>query len=154
MLKLHQIIIQVAIDPVMGFTRKKLSQSYIPPFPDWESLNVILKNEDIEKLFSTKWMSEVTLNMRYEERQELREQIKIYFTSNAGFNLVSCDRYSNEGRQGAKVLATKVCLKGKKISGLVGRTCPISDDQEKELALRRVDTSCIVKSARCENCKY
>ena len=134
----------MAVDPGIGFTRKKLSQFAISPCPDWQ----FLKNKNVDKLFSTKWMAEVTINMGEEEKQELREHVNNYFASNAGFNLVSCDRYSKEGGQGSKVLATKGCGKGKKISRLVGTTCAISEDQERELALRRVDTSCILKAAR------
>ena len=141
----------------MGFTRQKLSDFDFSPYPDWAFLNnVILKNVKnvIQKLFLTEWMAEVTSNMGYDEKQDLKEHIKNYFTSNAGFNLVSCDRYSKEGHQGSKVLATKVCSKGKKISGLVGNTSSISEDQERELALRGVDTSCILKSSRSSfSCK-
>ena len=144
-------MLQVAVDPLMGFTRQKLSDFDFSPYPDWAFLNnVILKNVKnvIQKLFLTEWMAEVTSNMGYDEKQDLKEHIKNYFTSNAGFMLVSCDRYSKEGHQGSKVLATKVCSKGKKISGLVGNTSPITEKQERELALRGVDTSCILKSSR------
>ena len=136
----------------MGFTREKLSSFDFPPYPDWGFLkNVILKNvKNIGKLFLTEWMAEVTLNVGDEEKQDLREHIKNYFTCNAGFNLVSCDRYSKEGHQGSKVLATKACSKGRKVSGLVGTTSPITEEQERELALRGVDTSCILKSSRSD----
>ena len=146
-------MIQVAVDPVMGFTRQKLSQFDLYPYPDWEFLkNIILKNvEKIGELFfSTNWMEEVTSDMGDSEKQELKKHIMNYFPSNAGFNLVSCNRYSKEDHQGSKVLATKACSKGKKICGLVGTTSPITEDQEKELALRRVDTSCILKSSRSD----
>ena len=91
----------MAVDPLMGFTREKLSSFDFPPYPDWGFLkNVILKNvKNIGKLFLTEWMAEVTLNVGDEEKQDLREHIKNYFTCNAGFNLVSCDRYSKEGHQ-------------------------------------------------------
>ena len=136
----------------MGFTREKLSSFDFPPYPDWGFLkNVILKNvRNIRKLFLTEWMAEVTSNMEQDVEQDLEEHIKNYFTSSTGFDLVSCDRYSKEGHQGSKVLATKACSKGKKICGLVGTTSPITEDQEKELALRRVDTSCILKSSRSD----
>ena len=136
----------------MGFTREKLSSFDFPPYPDWGFLkNVILKNvRNIRKLFLTEWMAEVTSNMEQDVEQDLEEHIKNYFTSSTGFDLVSCDRYSQEGHQGSKVLATKACSKGKKICGLVGTTSPITEDQEKELALRRVDTSCILKSSRSD----
>ena len=136
----------------MGFTREKLSSFDFPPYPDWGFLkNVILKNvRNIRKLFLTEWMAEVTSNMEQDVEQDLEEHIKNYFTSSTGFDLVSCDRYSKEGHQGSKVLATKACSKGKKICGLVGTTSPITEDQEKELALRGVDTSCILKSSRSD----
>ena len=136
----------------MGFTRQKLSGFDLAPYPDWGFLkNVILKNvRNIGKLFLTKWMAEVTLNVGDEEKQDLREHIKNYFTCSAGFNLVSCDRYSKEGHQGSKVLAIKACSKGRKVSGLVGTTSPITEEQERELALRGVDTSCILKSSRSD----
>ena len=142
-------MIQVAVDPGRGFTRKKLSPFVIKPHPDWE----YLKNSNVNnfgKLCSTKWMAEVTINMGKEEKLELREHIKSYLTSNAGFNIVSCDRYSKEGHQGSKVLVTRGCTKGKKISGLMGTSCAISEEQERELALRGVDTSCILKSGRLD----
>ena len=147
---------QVAVDPLMGFTRQKLSGFDLAPYPDWGFLkNVILKNvKNIRKLFLTEWMAEVTLNVGDEEKQDLREHIKNYFTCSAGFNLVSCDRYSKEGHQGSKVLATKACSKGRKVSGLVGTTSPITEDQERELALRGVDTSCILKSSRSQKMAY
>ena len=143
---------QVAVDPLMGFTRQKLSGFDLAPYPDWGFLkNVILKNvRNIGKLFLTEWMAEVTLNVGDEEKQDLREHIKNYFTCSAGFNLVSCDRYSKEGHQGSKVLAIKACSKGRKVSGLVGTTSPITEEQERELALRGVDTSCILKSSRSD----
>ena len=143
-------MIQVAVDPLMGFTRQKLSGFDLAPYPDWCFLkNVILKNvKNIRKLFLTEWMEEATLNVGDEEKQDLREHIKNYFTCNAGFNLVPCDRYSKEGHQGSKVLATRGCTKGKKIIGLMGTSCAISEEQERELALRGVDTSCILKSGR------
>ena len=149
-------MIQVAVDPLMGFTRQKLSGFDLAPYPDWDFLkNVILKNvKNIRKLFLTEWMAEATLNVGDEEKQDLREHIKNYFTCNAGFNLVSCDRYSKEGHQGSKVLATKACSKGRKVSGLVGTTSPITEDQERELALRGVDTSCILKSSRSRKMAY
>ena len=136
----------------MGFTRQKLSGFDLAPYPDWGFLkDVILKNvRNIRKLFLTEWMAEVTSSMEQDVKQDLEEHIKNYFTSNAGFELVSCDRYSKEGHQGSKVLATKACSKGRKVSGLVGTTSPITEDQEKELALRRVDTSCILKSSRSD----
>ena len=117
-------MIQVAVDPGMGFTRKKLSQFVISACPDSE----FLKKQNVKnigKLFSTNWMAEVTTNMGEEEKTELREHVKSYLTSNAGFNLVSCDRYSKEGRQGSKVSATKGCKRGKKIIGLMGTSCAI-----------------------------
>ena len=140
----------------MGFTRQKLSGFDLALYPDWDFLkNVILKNvKNIRKLFLTEWMAEVTLNVGDEEKQDLREHIKNYFTCSAGFNLVSCDRYSKEGHQGSKVLATKACSKGRKVSGLVGTTSPITEDQERELALRGVDTSCILKSSRSQKMAY
>ena len=143
-------MIQVAVDPLMGFTRQKLSGFDLAPYPDWGFLkNIILKNvKNISKLFLTEWMAEVTSNMEQDEKQDLEEHIKNYFTCSAGFNLVSCDRYSKEGHQGSKVLATKACSKGRKVTGLVGTTSPITEDQERELALRKVDTSCILKSSR------
>ena len=149
---------QVAVDPVMGFTRKKLSEVNLSPYPDWDFLkNIILKNVKkigelflTEWFFSTQWMAEVTSDMGNQEKQELKEHIKNYFPSNAGFNLVSCNRYSKEDHQGSKVVASKACRQGKKISGLVGITCPISEGKEKELALRGVDTSCILKSSRSD----
>ena len=68
------------------------------------------------------------------------------FTDKTGFKLVSCDRYSKEGHQGSKVLATTATSKGKAIVGLVGATCSITHNQENELALRRVDTLCVLRT--------
>ena len=139
----------------MGFTRKKLLDSDLSPFPDQNFLkNVFLKNVNIRmslnirKLFLTKWMKEVTLDLRQKERRELKEHIQHYMqslTDKTGFKLVSCDRYSKEGRQGSKVLSTRSCSEKSLIVGFVSTTWAINDDLENKLALRGVDTLCILK---------
>ena len=146
-------MIQVAVDPKMGFTRKKLSSFDFPPHPDWDFLkHEILGNvKNIPRLFFDPWMKEVTANLENAEKENLEEHLKIYFPSEA-FNLVSCDRYSREGHQGSKVIATTPCSRGKKIKGLVGTTCPIGDYLERELARREVDSSCILKASRSDFC--
>ena len=53
-----------------------------------------------------------------------------------------------EGYEGSKVISTRALKKGESVVGVVGRTCPVSEDHEKELALRGVDTSCVIKSSR------
>ena len=96
-------------------------------------------------------MQEVTAAMDYEEKQELQEHIQSYLDGlrdEAKFKLVSCDRYSMEGYEGSKVISTRALKKGESVVGVVGRTCPVSEDHEKELALRGVDTSCVIKSSR------
>ena len=140
----------------MGFTRKKLLDSDMSPFPDQNFLkNIFLKNVNIRmslnirKLFLTKWMKEVTLDLRQKERRELKEHIQHYMqslTDKTGFKLVSCDRYSKESHQGSKVLSTRSCSEKSPIAGLVGATCSITHNQENELALRRVDTLCVLRT--------
>ena len=96
-------------------------------------------------------MQEVTAAMDSEEEQELQEHIQSYLDGlrdDAKFKLVSCDRYSMEGHEGSKVISTRALKKGESVVGVVGRTCPVSEDHEKELALRGVDTSCVIKSSR------
>ena len=145
----------------MGFTRPKLSNLDLPPFPDWGFLKMVIL-KDIEKvqeasqvldqLLLTEWMVEATDSLGEfgdKERRELEAHIQKYlrgFTDKTGFKLVSCDRYSKEGHQGSKVLATTATSKGKAIVGLVGATCSITHNQENELGLRGVDTLCVLRT--------
>ena len=142
----------MAIDPFRDFTRPKLSDSAPPAFPDRDTLKIrILQENFIGWLFQTNWMQEVTAAMDSEEEQELQEHIQSYLDGlrdDAKFKLVSCDRYSMEGYEGSKVISTRALKKGESVVGVVGRTCPVSEDHEKELALRGVDTSCVIKSSR------
>ena len=145
----------------MGFTRPKLSNLDLPPFPDWGFLKmVILKDKEkmpeasqvLDQLLLTEWMVEATDSLEEfgdKERRELEAHIQKYlrgFTDKTGFKLVSCDRYSKEGHQGSKVLATRSCSEKSPIVGLVGATCSITHNQENELALRRVDTLCVLRT--------
>ena len=121
---------------------------------------VILKDKEkmpeasqvLDQLLLTEWMVEATDSLGEfgdKERRELEAHIQKYlqgFTDKTGFKLVSCDRYSKEGHQGSKVLATTATSKGKAIVGLVGATCSITHNQENELALRRVDTLCVLRT--------
>ena len=145
----------------MGFTRPKLSSLDLPPFPDWAFLKMVIL-KDIEKvqeagqvldqLLLTEWMVEATDSLEEfgdKERRELEAHIQKYlrgFTDKTGFKLVSCDRYSKEGYQGSKVLSTRSCSEKSPIVGLVGATCSITHNQENELALRRVDTLCVLRT--------
>ena len=149
------------VDPIMGFERPKLSNLDLPPFPDWGFLKMVIL-KDIEKvqeasqvldqLLLTEWMVEATDSLEEfgdKERRELEAHIQKYlqgFTDKTGFKLVSCDRYSKEGHQGSKVLATTATSKGKAIVGLVGATCSITHNQENELGLRGVDTLCVLRT--------
>ena len=121
---------------------------------------VILKDKEkvqeasqvLDQLLLTEWMVEATDSLGEfgdKERRELEAHIQKYmlgFTGKTGFKLVSCDRYSKEGHRGSKVLATTATSKGKAIVGLVGATCSITHNQENELALRRVDTLCVLRT--------
>ena len=145
----------------MGFERPKLSNLDLPPFPDWGFLKmVILKDKEkvqeasqvLDQLLLTEWMVEATDSLEEfgdKERRELEAHIQKYllgFTDKTGFKLVSCDRYSKEGNQGSKVLSTRSCSEKSPIVGLVSTTCSITHNQENELALRRVDTLCVLRT--------
>ena len=121
---------------------------------------VILKDKEkvqeasqvLDQLLLTEWMVEATDSLEEfgdKERRELEAHIQKYlqgFTDKTGFKLVSCDRYSKEGYQGSKVLSTRSCSEKSPIVGLVGATCSITHNQENELALRRVDTLCVLRT--------
>ena len=160
LLKFDDIATTLVVDPSMGFKRCKLSSFVLPPPPHEEvALIDILKNtkkdqdtrKALDQLLSSEWAKEVTTNLGEEEVEELAAHIQKYLkglTEEGGFSLHPESRYSMEGYQGAKVVATKGWSKGQNISSLVGSTCEINEDQEEELVLRGVDTSCILKSLR------
>ena len=158
-LKFDDIATTLVLDPPMGFTRPKLSSAGLPPLHVESTAGMleILKNiqedqdtgEALDLLLSTQWAKEATANMSGRETGELAEHVEKYLkghTIEAGFKLEPDDRFIMENCQGAKVVATKRWLKGQDI--LVGPTCKINKEQERQLTLRGVDTSCMLRSSR------
>ena len=161
LLKFDDIATTLVLDPPMGFTRPKLSNADLPPLhaESTEEMLEILKNfkrdqdteETLGQLLSTQWAKEATASMSERERAprgELAKLIEKYLkglTVEAGFKLEPDDRFIMENCKGAKVVATKHLSKGEDI--LVGPTSKISKDQERQLTLRGVDTSCMLRSS-------
>ena len=150
------------VDSVMGFKRRKLSNSELPPVQEEITLANIVKSikkkQDVARalveLRSCEWTKEVTAKMDETESTELDEHLKKYMSGlidESGFFLASETRYSLEGHQGAKVLATKGWSKGKQICNLVGSCREITDDFELELVGQKLDTCCIIRSSRSKS---
>ena len=159
LLQFDDISTTLVLDPPMGFTRPKLSNADLPPLhaESTEEMLEILKNtkrdrdtgEALDQLLLTEWAKEATADMTGREKGELAKLIEKYLkglTVEAGFKLESDDRFIMENCKGAKVVATKRWSKGQDI--LEGPTCKINKDQEKQLTLRGVDTSCMLRSSR------
>ena len=156
-LKYDDIATRLVVDPLMGYTRLKLSKFDMPPLQEESTLIDILKimkkDQDfrraLDQLLSTEWGLEVTANMAEKEIGELKGHIQKYLiglTVDGGFKLDPENRYSMEEHKGAKVSSTKGWGRGEDI--LVATTFDITKDQERELVLRGVDTSCMLKSSR------
>ena len=162
LLEHDDIATTLVVDSVMGFKRRKLSSLELPPVHEEIVLANIVKSvkkkQDISRalveLRSCEWMTEVTANMDEAENTELDEHLMKYMiglTDEGGFILASETRYSLEGHQGAKVLATKGWSRGKQICNLVGSSREITDDFEQELFLQKLDTACIIRSSKSKS---
>ena len=158
----EDIATTLALDPITGFKRRKLSTSDLPPLDEESTQEFldILENikEDrntkraLDQLLSTKWGKEATSSMSGAQRAELERHILTYLetlTDEAGFKLEREDRYQMENFQGVKVVATRGWEKGEHI--LVGTTIKIGWDQEVEMTQRGVDSSCMLRSARTKD---
>ena len=163
-LKFDDIATTSALDPLMGFKRRKLSNADLPPLQaeTTEEMLKILENikrdgdtgEALGQLLSTQWAKEATANMGGKERGELAKHIETYLkglTVEAGFQLEKDNRFVMENCQGAKIVATQHWNKGEEI--LCGSTCKVNKAQERELMLRGVGTSCMLKSSWSSSCQ-
>ena len=158
----EDIATTLALDPRMGFKRRKLSNSNLPPLDvgsTQEFLDIlenIKEDQDtrraLNQLISTQWGNQATASMSGEQRAELERHILPYLdtlSDKAGFRLEREDRYRKENFQGVKVVATRGWKKGEHI--LDGTTCVIGSDQEVEMTRRGVDSSCMLRSARTKD---
>ena len=161
LLKLDDLATGLIVDSLMGFRRRKLSSLDLPPTTEEdegiikEILEGVKSKRDvaraIDQLLNCDWAKGVTAGMELgkEEKMELQSHLKKYLwglTGEREFALVKTTRYEMEGYQGAKILAKKEVKKGEKIKGLLGKTAAITEEQEKSLGERGVDTSCIMKT--------
>ena len=162
LLEHDDIATTLVVDSVMGFKRRKLSSLELPPVHEEMAVANIVKSikkrQDVARglveLRSCEWMKEVTANMDDSENTELDEHLKKYLigrTDEGGFILAPESRYSLEGHQGAKVLATKSWNKRKQICNLVGSSREITDDFEQELFVQKLDTACIIRSSKSKS---
>ena len=163
LLKQDDIATSLILDSLMGFRRRMLSGFDLPHITE-EERNIIkeilesVKSERdfaraVDQLLDCDWTKEVTARMELdkEEKKELEIHLEKYLwglTDARDFALVKTTRYEMEGFEGAKILARRVVKKGEKMETLLGKTAPISLEQEKRLGERGVDTSCIMKSPK------
>ena len=161
LLRYDDIATSLIVDTLMGFKRRKLSTLDLPPITENEEntikkiLESVKSKQDIARaigqLLDCEWAKEVTAGMELwkKEKMELKDHLKKYIlglTSDREFALVKTERYEMEGYQGAKILAKREVKKGEKIVSLLGKTAAITEEQEKSLGERGVDTSCIMKT--------
>ena len=163
LLKHDDFATSLIVDPLMGFKRLKLSGRELPPFQpqDEDAIKKILESvkstQDLAKavveLLNCDWAkAAVKLDkMDKKEKMELESHLKMYLnglTDVREFAIEKTERYNMEGNEGGKIVAKKRMTKGKKIETLLGKTAAISEEQEKNLRERGVDTSCIIEGSK------
>ena len=114
------------VDSVMGFKRRKLSSSELPPVQEEITLANIVKSikkkQDVARalveLRSCEWTKEVTAKMDEAESTELDEHRKKYMsglTDESGFFLASETTESQKPRQRVSIAVRKVFAKIRKV---------------------------------------
>ena len=163
LLRQDDIGTSLIVDSLMGFRRRKLSDLDLAHTTEDEE-NIIkeilesVKSEQdfaraIGQLLDCEWAKEVTggMGLGKEDKKQLESHLEKYLwglTDAREFALVKTTRYEMEGYEGAKIVAKRLVKEGEKMETLLGKTAEISEEQEKSLGERGVDTSCIIETSK------
>lgn len=146
------------LDPYLGFATHKMNLRFRPYKSHKQELQQLIADfkthNQYEKVFS-KLTDFVPASFLTKARQgPFKEHIFRYlrmFDSEAGFEVMRCDRYSMEGNVGAKICATKKWYKNEKIPHLVGCIAELTEEEECQLLCPGKNDFSVMYSCR-KNC--
>ncbi|XP_076879899.1 histone-lysine N-methyltransferase KMT5B-like [Brachyhypopomus gauderio] len=149
------------LDPYLGFQTHKMNTRFRPIKGRQEELKEIIerfkRHNNLEKAFRALTSGDLSRNhflpKTKAEEKLFKQHVFVYlrmFTSDSGFEILPCNRYSSE-QVGAKIVATKEWKRNDKIEYLVGCIAELSSSEESML-LRHGENDFSVMYSTRKNC--
>uniref|UniRef100_A0A1I7TTC7 Histone-lysine N-methyltransferase Suv4-20 n=1 Tax=Caenorhabditis tropicalis TaxID=1561998 RepID=A0A1I7TTC7_9PELO len=133
------------VDPMLNFTSHKMNRKRRYAYENEhkaarEVMQKFKDNQDftsaIYSILNMRSVRQFIDKMSFHKKTEFRDHVVRFlnvFHNDSGYTIQECKRYSAEGHQGAKLVATRAWFRGDKIERLSGVVCLLSDEEEKLL---------------------